>query len=301
MIEARSITKRYGDFTAIEDITLTVGPSSIYGLAGYNGAGKTTLIKTLAGIYKPESGGAYIDGQNTFDNNTVRDRLFYVPDELFFLPYATMDTMAKFYRGYYPDFSAKRYEKLKKVFELNGSKRLRSFSKGMKRQAEIIFALSVKPTVILLDESFDGLDPQKRSIVKELLLEYIAESEVSILISSHNLSELSDVSDHIGLIKGKALIVDSPTDDISERYRRFCVVFDKEINADIFENIDRKGLKIIGKGAQLIASEDLENIRDSLNQMNPVSVEENTLSLEEIFLFEMEDSTYDFSEFFNEE
>lgn len=301
MIEAKSISKRFGDFTAIENISFTVQSSSIYGLAGYNGAGKTTLIKTLAGIYKADKGGAFINGCNTFNNNTIRDQLFYVPDELFFLPYATMDSMAKFYHGYYPNFSKIRYEKLKEIFKLNGSKRIRSFSKGMKRQAEIVLALSVKPRVILLDESFDGLDPQKRSIVKKLLLEYIADSDASILISSHNLSELSDVSDYIGLIKGKSLIIDSSIDDISEKYRKFNIVFNREITASELHEIDCKGLRIIGKGVQLITSGNLDEIRTIIQRLNPAIFNEHVLTLEEIFLFEMEDKTYDFSNFFCEE
>ena len=184
MIDIVNVTKRFGKFTALSGMNLSVGCSSIYGLVGYNGAGKTTLLKTVSGVYKPEEGEVRIGGENIFDNAKMKQRLFYVPDDLYFQPYASMEKMARFYKGYYPKFSDKTFQNLTKVFGLDSSKRINGFSKGMQRQAEFVLGMSAHPDVLLLDESFDGLDPAKRSLSKQLLVEYMAEKEVSIIVSS---------------------------------------------------------------------------------------------------------------------
>lgn len=166
MIEVIGVTKRFQDFTAIKSLSLKVEKSSIYGLVGYNGAGKTTLLKTIAGVYRADEGGVKIFGENVFDNAKVKQRLFYVPDDIYFEPNATIESMGKFYAGYYPRFNFDTMHKLSKVFGLDTKKSIRGFSKGMQRQAEIILGMSTMPEVILLDESFDGLDPAKRNLIK---------------------------------------------------------------------------------------------------------------------------------------
>ena len=160
MIEVKNVTKKYGDFTAVEDISFKVEEASVTGLIGYNGAGKTTLLKTAAGVYKADAGKVLISGEDVYDNNCERKRLFYVPDDLFFPLSASLKSMASYYAGYYKSFSFENFDKLVKAFGLDPSKRVRSFSKGMQRQAEIILGLSTMPKYRLLDESFDGLDPQ---------------------------------------------------------------------------------------------------------------------------------------------
>ena len=160
MIEAVNVTKKFGDITAIEILSLTVPKGSIYGHVGYTGAGKATLLKTIAGVYRPEGGKVLIDGEPVFENEKKKQRLFYVPDEIYFKPYATMNKMAAFYKGYYPNFSYDTFEKVTKLFGLDPTKRLNGFSKGMQRQAEVVFAMPTMPESQLLDESVDGLDPQ---------------------------------------------------------------------------------------------------------------------------------------------
>lgn len=169
MIEFRNVTKKFGDFTAVEDISFKVEPSSIYGLIGYNGAGKTTLLKTAAGIYKADGGQVLIDGEDTYDNDNNRRNMFYIPDDLYFPMNANVYAMAKFYADYHPTFSFKTFEKLLDVYGLDGKKKIRGFSKGMQRQVEIILALASRPKYLLLDETFDGLDPQKKRLQRSFL------------------------------------------------------------------------------------------------------------------------------------
>lgn len=298
MIEFKNITKKFGDFTAVDGISFNVEPSSIYGLIGYNGAGKTTLLKTAAGIYKPETGTVFMDGQNTFDNNDVRKEMFYIPDDLWFPLGATPHSMAKFYSDYYPNFSLKTFENLIELFGLPEKKRIRGFSKGMQRQTEIVLALASKPKYLLLDETFDGLDPQKRDITKKLFVEYIAEQEASIIISSHNLSELSNLCDHAGLVNGKRLTMNCSVYDISQNYGKYRLIFDRDVTEEEFSGINYRSLDIDGKIATVVFSGNSTEEKIKLNALRPVAVDEYKLTLEEVFLNEMEDKKYDITKIF---
>lgn len=299
MIDIIHVTKRFGKFTALNGLHFSVGRSSIYGLVGYNGAGKTTLLKTISGVYKPEEGEVRIDGENIFDNAKMKQRLFYVPDDLYFQPYASMEKMARFYRGYYPKFSDKTFQNLMKVFGLDADKRINGFSKGMQRQAEMVLGMSAHPDVLLLDESFDGLDPAKRSLTKQLLAEYMAEKEVSIVVSSHNLHEVEDLCDHVGLINGQKLAMDCSIEEISQNRCKFRLAFDREMTEKDFPGLEIKRFKKDGSMILFTAVGEKNQIEAQLRQMNPLMLENMPLSLEEIFLDEMEGTDYDFSEIFS--
>ena len=298
MIEFKNVTKQFGDFTAVEDISFKVEPSSIYGLIGYNGAGKTTLLKTAAGIYKAEGGEVLMDGISTYDNDTIRREMFYIPDDLYFPMNATIKSMAKFYADYYPNFSFKTLNNLVDVFGLDPKKKIRGFSKGMQRQTEIILALASHPRFMLLDETFDGLDPQKKEITKKLFIEYVAESECSLIISSHNLSELSDLCDNVGLINGKKLTMDCSVYDISKNYSKFRLIFDRDISEFDFRGIKYKSLDIDGKVAMIIFDKTTAEEKQKLNALLPIAIDEYQLTMEEVFLNEMEDKKYDVTKIF---
>lgn len=298
MIEFNNVTKKFGDFVAIEDITFKVEPSSIYGLIGYNGAGKTTLLKTAAGIYMADGGDIVMGGQYVFDNDDIRKDLFYIPDDLYFPMGSSLKSMAKFYADYYPNFSYKTFENLVDVFGLDKKKKIRGFSKGMQRQSEIILGLSTHPKYLLLDETFDGLDPQKKEITKKLFVEYIAENEASLIISSHNLTELSNLCDHIGLINGKHLTMDCSVYDVSQNYSKVRVIFDREVTEDDFKAIKYKSLDIDGKIAMIIFAGNAEEEKAKLNALRPIAVDEYQLTMEEVFLNEMEDKKYDITKIF---
>lgn len=298
MIEFLNITKRFGDFTAVEDITFRVEPSSIYGLIGYNGAGKTTLLKTAAGIYNADEGQVLLDGVPVFDNDTVRRDMFYIPDDLYFPMNASINSMAKFYADYHPNFSFKTLENLVKVFGLDPKKKIRGFSKGMQRQAEIILALASHPKYMLLDETFDGLDPQKKEMTRRLFIEYIAESDCSLIISSHNLSELADLCDNVGLINGKKLTMDCSVYDISKNYSKLRLIFDRDITENDFKDIKYKSLEVDGKVAMIIFDKDSAEEKQKLNALLPIAIDEHQLTMEEVFLNEMEDKKYDITKIF---
>ncbi|MCH5190553.1 MAG: ABC transporter ATP-binding protein [Oscillospiraceae bacterium] len=298
MIEFKNVTKKFGDFTAVENISFKVEPSSIYGLIGYNGAGKTTLLKTAAGIYKAEVGSVTMDNQNTFDNPVIRKSMFYIPDDLYFPMNASIKSMAKLYADYYPNFSYKTLENLLEVFGLDYKKKIRGFSKGMQRQTEIILALASRPRFMLLDETFDGLDPQKKDITKKLFVEYVAESGCSLIISSHNLPELSDLCDNVGLINGKHLTMDCSVYDISDNYRKYRLIFNRDITEEDFKDIQYKSLEIDGKIVTVIFDKNSQDQKDKLNALLPMAIDEYRLTMEEVFLNEMEDKKYDITKIF---
>lgn len=299
MIEIKNITKKFGDFTAVESLAFTVEDGSIYGLVGYNGAGKTTLLKTIAGVYMADGGEALINGQNTFKCADIRKKMFYVPDDIYFEPYSTIEKMAKFYAGYYPDFSFDTLDKLCGVFGLDKKAKLNSFSKGMQRQAETILGMSTMPEVLLLDESFDGLDPAKRNIMNKMLVDYAAEKNCSVIISSHNLHEISDICDHVALINGKKIVMDCSVDDISTDRCKFRLVFDSEKTEADFDGFNIRKFKADGKIVTISLAGNMDENEAKLNEMKPMLIEKFPLTLEEIFLEEMEDSDYDFKEIFN--
>ena len=298
MIEVNNATKKFGKFAAIENLSFKVDKGSIYGLVGYNGAGKTTLLKTICGVYKADGGKVLIDGVDSFDSAEAKSRLFFAPDDLYFEPYSTIEKMGKFYAGYYPNFSFTTLEKLCKVFGLDKSGKINSFSKGMQRQAELILAISSRPEIILFDESFDGLDPQKRSLVNNMIIEYVAETDCSVIISSHNLHELTDICDHIGLINGKKIVLDCSVDDISASRCKFRLIFNEDKTKEDFKDINYKKFSKDGKIITLSMAGDPDENEAILKKLNPLLIEKFPQTLEEIFLDEMEGTDYDFKEIF---
>lgn len=298
MIEINNITKRFGDFTALEDMSFKVSNSSIYGLVGYNGAGKTTLLKTIADVYHADKGSVTLDGIKISDNGKMKEKIFYVPDDIYFIANSTMDKMSKFYEGFYPKFNRDTYEKLTEVFGLNPKKRLNGFSKGMQRQAEMVLAMATRPEVLLLDESFDGLDPAKRALMRELIIEYASDTGASVIISSHNLHELENMCDHVGLINGKKLVIDTSVDDVSASICKFRVIFNDKKDKEDFKNLDITDFKRDGKIITMIVNGDFEESEQKLADMAPLLLEKYPLSLEEIFLNEMEDKSYDITKIF---
>jgi len=218
MIEVKGVTKRYGRFTAIENISLTVADSTVYGLVGYNGAGKTTLLKTVAAVYLPDEGEVLVNGTSAYDDRTPARAPFIVADEPYFLPQATPRTMRDFYAGYYPDWSDGTFANLLALFDLDPKARISGYSKGMQRQTAILLGLATGARSLLLDESFDGLDLSKRILLKRLLRRYAIARGAAVILSSHNLRELEDVADRIGMIEGRHLVFDDSMDELHAKH-----------------------------------------------------------------------------------
>jgi len=300
LIEVCSVTKKFGSFVAIQDLSFTVSDGSIYGLIGYNGAGKTTLLKTITGVYKPDGGQVKLDGEDAFDNAKMKQHMFYVPDDIYFAPYASMEKMAKFYNGYYPKFNFDTFRKLSEVFGLDTKARINGFSKGMQRQAEIVLGISTTPDCILFDETFDGLDPAKRALIKNLLNEYISDTNASVIVSSHDLHELEGLCDHFGLINGKTLVLDSSVSELSRGRAKLRLVFDRDVTAEDFKKagLDIKSFKRDGKIVVITVKGDTKEINGKISALSPLVTESLPLTLEEVFLDEMEGTDYDFSKIF---
>ncbi len=237
MIEILNLTKRYGKYVAIHDVSFKVEDGQVYGLVGFNGAGKTTLLKTVAGVYLPDTGKVKFNGKDAHTQRSAKRAVFIVADEPYFLPQATPDSMREFYCGYYPEWSDKTYQNLLRLFKLNKDAKIAGFSKGMQRQMNLLLGLSSGARFLLLDESFDGLDVSKRDILKRLLRLYAKKRNASIILSSHNMEELQDVSDRVGMIKDNTLVFDKPVGELGEGELSRMFLEEEEVSDEELEHL----------------------------------------------------------------
>ncbi len=295
MIHIDHLHKAYGDLSVLEDIHLSIADGSIYGLVGYNGAGKTTLLSIMAGILSPDKGRITMDmGEGStpltvFDHESIRRELFFIPDEPYVLPAASMNTMASFYRGFYPCFSMETFHRLVKVFGLDPKKRISGFSKGMKRQAAIVLGLSARPRYLLLDESFDGLDPSIRLTVCDLLMEYMADTGATVVMASHNLGAIEHICDTVGMLSGSRIVYSAEMDDLRAAYCRVRMVQGEEITdpAALTEGIPCGDIHVTGKvltGVVRLPADEAERLFRARADVR--LFEAHSMSLEEIFRFE---------------
>lgn len=288
MIETKSVTKSYGDFVAIDDINIIVEDSSVLGLAGFNGSGKTTLLNVCAGIFKPDTGCVLLDGKDAFDNEVERANLFYLSDNFYFPVGSTIKSAAKFYANYFPSFDYKILNSVLEIFGLDIKKNVRSLSKGMKKQASLAIAFAAKPKYLLIDETFDGLDPHKKELLRKLLLEYINDMGASVIISSHDLGEISGVCDHIAIINGKNVILNCAIEDVSEHFRKVKLIFSQPVTESTFKDINYRKIKLSGRAVSMIICGDVEGEIQKLNKLGADSIEAYLLTLEEVFSEETE-------------
>ena len=223
MIEVKNVTKTFDGFRALDDLTLTVPQGAVYGLVGPNGAGKSTIIRHLTGIYRQDAGTITIDGAPVFENPAVKARVAYIPDDVFYFAQATIADMMRYYRGIYPRFDAERYEKLGSVFALDPKRPIRRLSKGMQKQAAFWLAMCMRPDVLILDEPVDGLDPVMRRQVWSLVMADVAENGTTVLVSSHNLRELEDVCDHVGIMNGGKLLLERTLSDLQDNISKVLI------------------------------------------------------------------------------
>lgn len=200
MIEIKNVVKEFDGFRALDELSMTVPSGSVYGLVGPNGAGKSTIIRHLTGIYRQDSGEVLVDGQPVFENPSVKNRIAYIPDDIFFFANASIGEMARFYRSIYPQFDAERFKKLGEVFGLDTKRQMRKLSKGMQKQAAFWMMMALRPEFLVLDEPVDGLDPVMRRQIWSIVMADVAENGTTVLVSSHNLRELEDVCDHVGIM-----------------------------------------------------------------------------------------------------
>ncbi len=296
MIEVKALTKRFGDFTALDNVTCNIPEGCIYGMVGSNGAGKSTLLRLISGVYRPDAGAVFVDGQPVYENKAVKARIAFVPDDLFFLGGADMRRMAQLYAAAYPAFDKARFEALTAAFKLDPKKPLSAFSKGMKRQAAIILSLSSRPKYIFFDETFDGLDPIMRTLVKKLIVEDVLDRHATAIITSHSLRELEDTCDQLALLHKGGLVLESDVQNLKTSLFKIQIAFNHEYDRDLFEGLDILHYTRHGSVASFIVRGDREQTVATLQAKLPVLLDVLPLSLEEVFTYEMEALGYIFDE-----
>ena len=287
MLEMKNVTKCFDGFKALDDLTLTVPKGAVYGLVGPNGAGKSTAIRHLTGVYRPDSGSITMEGRPIYENPEVKARIGYIPDDIFYFPSASMEEMRKFYKGIYKNFDDELYKKLLEVFQLPQKGAIRRFSKGMQKQAAFHLAVCCKPDVLILDEPVDGLHPVKRRQVWSLLLSDVAQRETTVLVSSHNLRELEDVCDHVGIMDKGKLLLERSLADMQGSTQKLQMVGEVPDGLEILHE------QMSGRLKTLIVRGTTEQVRLVVEKSNPVYFDLLPLSLEEIFIYELGGVNYE--------
>ena len=285
MIQVRELTKSFDGFKALDGLNITVPRGAVYGLVGPNGAGKSTVIRHLAGIYRQDSGEVLVGGEPVFENPAVKARIAYIPDDIFYYGGASIRDMKNFYRSMIPGFSEERFEKLAAAFALKPEQSMRRLSKGMQKQAAFWLALSCCPEVILLDEPVDGLDPVMRRQVWSLLMQDVAERETTVLVSSHNLRELEDVCDHVGIMNRGKMLLERPLAEMQENTVKIQLALPE--GKALPEGLEILHCSETGRLRQLILRGKAEELTARLAACEPYFMDVLPLSLEEIFIYEL--------------
>ena len=287
MLEMKNVTKTFGAFRALDDLTMTVPQGAVYGLVGPNGAGKSTAIRLLTGIYRPDSGSITLEGLPVFENPMVKSVMGYIPDDIFFFPSATMEEMRRFYKGMYPKFDDTLFDRLYEAFELPRKSPIRRFSKGMQKQAAFHLTLACRPEVLILDEPVDGLDPVMRRQVMRLILSDVADHGTTVLISSHNLRELEDVCDHVGIMDHGKMLLERSLADMQGSIVKVQLVGETPEDLEILHETASGRLKT------LIVRGNAAEVSGKVGAKNLAYFDILPLSLEEIFIYELGGVNYE--------
>lgn len=293
MIKLSGVTKTFGDFTALDNIDLLIPKGTSFGLLGSNGAGKSTILRLLSGIYRNDSGTVEIDGESVFDNTKIKEKVFFINDETVQFGDYTLKSLKNYYKGFYPNFSEELFEGLRERIKLPINKKIDTFSKGMKRQSIVITGLACQTDYLLLDEAFDGLDPTMRIIVKHMLVDAMLDRKLTTVISSHNLKEINEVCDSVALLHQGKILFNRDLDSVKGNIHKIQVVFDKEYSRDDLKNIEMLHYDRNHSVHYIIMKGDEKTVREKLSEYKPVVLDIIPLSLEEIFIYEMEGMGYD--------
>ena len=287
MIEVKNVVKTFDGFRALDGLTMTVPRGAVYGLVGPNGAGKSTIIRHLAGIYRQDSGDVLVDGQPVYENTAVKSRMAVIGDDWYYFPQAGIREMARFYAGIYPQFSWERYEKLKEVFPLDEKLMLRRMSKGMQKQAAFWLTVCCMPEYLILDEPVDGLDPVMRRQVWSLLLGDVAERGTTVLVSSHNLRELEDVCDHVGILNHGKVLLERSLSDLQDNTVKLQVAYQGVTEPVLPAELNILHRSHVGRVYTYIIRGSSQDILRRMQITEPVLLESIPLTLEEIFIYEL--------------
>ncbi|SFA43564.1 ABC-2 type transport system ATP-binding protein [Parageobacillus thermantarcticus] len=292
MIHLTNVTKMFDRFQAIRGVNMTVQKGRIYGLLGSNGAGKTTLLKMMAGIIRPDHGTVLIDGEEVWENPEIKQRILFLPDHVYFFPHTTIEQMAAFYESVYPSFQRERFTRLQELFLLDPRKKIHQFSKGMQRQAAFWLAFSTMPDVLIMDEPLDGLDAVVRQKVKNIIVQEVAEREMTVVISSHNLREMEDLCDCIGILHGGEMLFEKELDAMKTDIHKIQVAFRNGIPEQFAKQLDIVYKEQRGSVLLLIVRGAKQEIISYIQPFQPLIFDILPLTLEEIFIYEMGDVGY---------
>ena len=296
MIKATGLIKRFEQFTALDCLNTTIENGCICGLVGSNGAGKSTLLRLIAGVYQPTEGSITIDDEPIYENENIKQQIYFVPDDLYFFPGSTMDDMAKYLKKLYVNWNQQRYEDLLTKFPMSRKNKLHNSSKGMRRQAALILAQSCQPKYLLLDEAFDGLDPVLRLALRKIMADDVAQRGMTVIIASHNLRELEDVCDQVGLLHQGHILFQRELDDLKLGFCKVQAAFKPMLpEAEFKQALDILKLEVSGSMVSFVARGSVEEVSEKLEQFHPLFCEAVPMMLEEIFIYEMEAVGYDYN------
>ena len=297
MIKIDKLSKKYDKDYVLKDLSCNIKDNSIYGLVGANGSGKSTLLRTIMGIYETDGGTISVDGNEVYDNEILKQKMVFVADDLFFYPgYTLMDT-AKYYQSMYKNFDMSYLKELAGMLNLSLNKKVSTFSKGMKRQCALICAICTNADYMFFDETFDGLDPVIRNTMKKILIKQMNKKNTTIVMTSHNLRELEDICDNLGLLYQGGILFESDVDTIKTNMFKVQISFEKNFDRDDFEEFDILSFKKQGSVATIIIKDNDGKSKKKLEKMKPLILDYLSLTLEEVFIYEMEALGYEFNKF----
>ena len=297
MIKIKNISKTFGDLKVLEELNCTIKDNCIYGLVGANGSGKSTLLRLINGIFYPDEGEITVDNEMPFENEKIKQNMVFVPDDLQFYPAYTLEDMASFYKAMYKKFDKEYLYDLARKLKLDTSRKISSFSKGMKRQCALILALATRCKYMFFDETFDGLDPVIRNFFKKQIAKQMEEEHSTIIMTSHNLRELEDICDNLGFLYKGGILFESDIDNIkTNMYKVQISLKEEDFDEKSFLGIKILSFKKVGSVACMIIEDKDGKIRNQLEKMNPLILDFLPLTLEEMFIYEMEALGYEFNE-----
>ena len=287
MLEIKNLTKRFGDFRVLKDLSMTVPRGAVYGLVGPNGAGKTTIIRHITGVLCQDSGTITLDGAAVYENPVTKQRIGYIADDQFFFHSASIEDMRKFYKGMYPSFSQERFDKLAPLFDLPRRRPIRKFSKGMKKQAAFWLVMSCQPDLLVLDEPVDGLDPVMRRQILSVLMQDVADRGTTVLVSSHNLRELEDICDHVGIMHPGQMLLEKSLADMQGGTVKI------QLMGEVPEGLEVLHRSEAGRLTSIVVRASAEEAEAILAEAGLSYYEVLPLSLEEIFIYELGGVSYE--------
>ena len=287
MLNIINLNKNFGDKVVLNGVDLKIEEGSIFGLVGINGAGKSTLLRCISGIYEPDFGWVIFNEKNTYKTAEIRKDIFFVSDDPYFPTKATIKSIRQHYESFY-EMDEERYYKYLKMFKLDEFVPISTFSKGMKRQTNLLFALAIRPKLLLLDECFDGLDPLVRLSFKKALVDLIEDDKITVIISSHNLKELEDICDSFGILEDGKINTYGDLLESKENIVKFQLAYDDEKEIEFFNELNVVSFKNEGKVVTLVVKGDIEKARTFLNSTSPLMINEMPVNFEELFIYEVE-------------